>query len=184
MKTLLDRNIDGLVSEPPELGCVLYIPGLPGGNTKIYDRSPYGNHGAITGATWVRLPSGLWCLSFDGSDDYVGCGSGSSLDITGALTMEVWIYATAFTAGYPCIMAKRINDNIQYQLFLGTNDKLRLGGTAGDESADTGAALAIEKWYRVAVTYSDADNEVCFYKNGLIELMNSLRVIRWSTNTL
>lgn len=57
---------------------------------KIYDRSPYGNSGKITRATWVRLPSGLWCLSFCGQDDYVDCRNHSSLDITTSITVEAW----------------------------------------------------------------------------------------------
>ncbi len=66
----------------PPIGCGLHLLGLPGGGNKIYDRSPYGNIGTITGATWVRLPSGLWCLSFDGGgagDDKVNLGSDASL---------------------------------------------------------------------------------------------------------
>jgi len=66
METLLYSRVDALMFSPPELGCVLYLSGLPNSGSKIHDRSPYGNHGAITGATWQRLPSGLWCLSFDG----------------------------------------------------------------------------------------------------------------------
>lgn len=58
----------------PPIGCGLDLPGLPGGGNKIYDRSPYGNIGTITGATWVRTPGGLWALNFDGTDDYVDCG--------------------------------------------------------------------------------------------------------------
>lgn len=43
-----------------------------------YDSSPEGNDGDIEGATWVkgRLGPGL---SFDGEDDYVDCGSDSSI---------------------------------------------------------------------------------------------------------
>lgn len=89
MQTLLDRR--HLLSNPPPLGCVLCLPGLPGGGSKIYDRSPYGNHGAITGATWARTPAGLWYLSFDGSDDYIDCGRNTSLLITGDLTAEWWM---------------------------------------------------------------------------------------------
>jgi len=86
MQTVLDR--EDLVFNPPQLGCVLCLAGLPGGASRIYDRSPYGNVGAITGATWVRLPSGLWCLSFDGNDDYVDCGD---IDVeTDQLTLECW----------------------------------------------------------------------------------------------
>lgn len=88
MKTLIDR--EGLIFSPPQLGCVLYLPGLPGGDSKIYDRSPYGNIGTITGATWKRLPSGLWCLSFDGTDDYVGCGNATSLQLTDKFSVEFW----------------------------------------------------------------------------------------------
>lgn len=91
METLLDR--DKLVFDPPEGDCVLSLSGLPGGSGKIYDRSPYGNIGTITGATWKRLPSGLWVLSFDGVDDYVTCGTAPSLLITGdaARTGKAWI---------------------------------------------------------------------------------------------
>ena len=89
MKTLLDR--DRLVFEPPQPGCVLYLPGLPGGGNKLYDRSPYANVGTITGATWKRLPSGLWYLDFDGTDDYLDVGQDSSLMPTTSLTIELWL---------------------------------------------------------------------------------------------
>jgi len=92
MKTLLDR--EDLVFNPPELGCVLCLPGLPGGASKIYDRSPYGNHGTITGATWTRLPSGLWCLSFDALDDYVDAGLSTDLSGGGDFTIEGWFKAS------------------------------------------------------------------------------------------
>ncbi len=98
MKTLLDR--EDLVFSPPSPGCVLYLPGLPGAGSKIYDRSPYGNIGTITGATWKRLPSGLWCLSFDGSDDFVDFGRKSSLLITGDLSIELWLNLADYDAYY------------------------------------------------------------------------------------
>ncbi len=90
MRTLIDREVNKLVFSPPDPGCVLYPSGLPGGSSKIYDRSPYGNHGTITGATWKRLPSGLWYLDFDGSDDKIACGSNSSL-LPDAFTVLAWV---------------------------------------------------------------------------------------------
>lgn len=74
---------------PPNSGTVLSLNGLPGGSNKIHDRSPYGNNGTIVGASWVKLPSGLWCLSFDGSDDYVDLGSPLNL-LSDVLTVEAW----------------------------------------------------------------------------------------------
>lgn len=76
----------------PALGTVLSLTGLPGGSNKIHDKSPYGNVGTITGATWKVLPSGLWYLSFDGVDDYVDCGSDTSLNPTQAISIEFWLY--------------------------------------------------------------------------------------------
>ena len=64
---------------PPDLGTVLYMPGLPQGGGVIHDRSPYGNHGTIDGPTWDRNAQGLWYLDHDGTDDYVDCGSDASL---------------------------------------------------------------------------------------------------------
>jgi hypothetical protein len=86
---------DKILFEPPELGCVLSL-GLPAGSSKIRDRSPYGHIGTITGATWVKLSSGLWCLSFDGVDDMVGCGNPGSLQLTGDLTAEAWLYVAGW----------------------------------------------------------------------------------------
>ncbi len=97
------------LSTLPGPGCVLYLPGLPGGGSKIYDRSPYGNVGTITGATWRRLPSGLWYLDFDGTDDYVNCGTHSSLDITDAITIKLWAYidpAGGMNGSYGYLLSK------------------------------------------------------------------------------
>ncbi|MBC8477054.1 MAG: hypothetical protein H8D49_01790 [Dehalococcoidia bacterium] len=88
VKTVLDR--EDLAFDPPELGCVFCLSGLPGGGSIAYDRSPHGNHGNITGATWVRLSSGLWCLSFDGVDDYVDCNNDVSLSLEDGFTIELW----------------------------------------------------------------------------------------------
>ncbi len=58
-----------LIFDPPDIGTVLYLPGLPGGGSKIFDRSPYGNNGTIVGATWARNAQGVWELSFGTTDE-------------------------------------------------------------------------------------------------------------------
>ena len=78
--------------------CVLDLRSPITGGSTIYDVSGKGNHGTITGATWVRLPSGLWVMNFDGND-YVDCGAGSSLDITTTLTLMAWTKTTTNNAG-------------------------------------------------------------------------------------
>ena len=57
----------------------------------LHDRSGNGNDGKIHGAQWVKVGDGH-ALKFDGVDDYVDCGNGASLDITGPISVEAWVY--------------------------------------------------------------------------------------------
>lgn len=68
---LTERSKALIVDGIPETNLVLYCPGLHGLGGSLLDRSANANHGTISGATWTRLPSGLYVLSFDGSNDYV-----------------------------------------------------------------------------------------------------------------
>lgn len=72
-----------------------------GASQTAYDESTNNNDGTIyplTGGTNTTLTD-MWqssgkygaCLEFDGTDDYVDCGNGASLNITVAITVEAWI---------------------------------------------------------------------------------------------
>jgi len=71
----------------------------------LHDRSGNGNDGKIRGAAWVRSGAGF-ALRFDGQDDYVDCGKGESLDLTGPLTLMAWAMPTAANRGEPGIAGK------------------------------------------------------------------------------
>jgi hypothetical protein len=154
MKTLLDK--EDSVFNPPQLGCVLAFTGLPGGDGKIYDRSPYGNVGTITGATWVRLPSGLWCLSFDGSDDRVNCGNNASLALSDALTIEAWFRSDDVTN-----VTHIISRNLGFYLRIaGGEIYWRIASAVTGNWATTcqtsGLNLQTNTWYFGAVLYDKA----------------------------
>ena len=57
----------------------------------LHDRSGNGNDGKLHGPQWVKVGGGH-ALKFDGVDDYVDCGDNASLDITGPMTLEAWVY--------------------------------------------------------------------------------------------
>jgi hypothetical protein len=80
-----------LLLAPPALAAVLSLTGLPGGSNKIQDRSPYGNIGTITGATWKRTVGGLWHLSFDGNDDKVLLDGSISLAEDAHWSICIWV---------------------------------------------------------------------------------------------
>ena len=76
-----------------------------GRGSVLHDRSGNENHGTIHGARWV--PSGVGsALRFDGEDDYVDCGNGPGLDITGPITLMAWIQPTEANRGEPGIVGK------------------------------------------------------------------------------
>lgn len=167
MKTLVDR--EDLIFSPSELGCVLYLPGLPGGGSKIYGRSPYGNIGTITGASWKRLPSGLWCLSFDGQDDYVDCVGAASLFPASEISIEAWVYPTIVDASWRTAIGYTSSEVAD--LFIQVTDKLsfRLQATG---TITVGATTAVvNRWYRLVGTYdkNGGANNVKLYVNGVLD---------------
>ncbi len=71
--------------------CVLWLPGQDDPQSAtIRDRSGKGNHGTITGATWVRNSKGLWYLDFDG-DDNLNCGDITQLNSVAVFHISFWI---------------------------------------------------------------------------------------------
>jgi hypothetical protein len=76
-----------------------------GQGATLRDGSGNGNDGTLHGPEWVRSGKGF-ALRFDGQDDYVDCGSGPSLDLTGPLTLQAWVRPSAPNRGEPGIAGK------------------------------------------------------------------------------
>ena len=160
MKTLLDR--EDLVFNPPQLGCVFYLPGLPGGGSKIYDRSPYGHVCAIMGAHWVWLPSGLWVLSFDGQDDNVNCGNATSLKLS-KLTLLAWVKTSYTDAVYKGAVAKPFA-----YAFGVKNSKMSCYDWGGAGWRDNGVAnIADDRWHLLGATFDGTTGQ--FYVDAIID---------------
>jgi len=58
---------------------VLDLPGFEGAGSVLHDISKNHNNGAIDGASWVQLPSGLWVLDYDGTDNKVTIAAAASI---------------------------------------------------------------------------------------------------------
>ncbi len=158
------RKIGGsppIIFSTPAIGCVLDLPGLPGGGNKIYDRSPYGNHGTITGVTWERLPSGLWGLSFDGGDDYVLVPDVPSLDVA-HMTVSLWIYPddiTTAAARHPlrkeeAYIVQQFEDDIYIYPYI----------DGGYRSCKATAVLSATTWHHIVGTFNGTS--IMVYING------------------
>ncbi len=79
---------------PDEAGLVACWDFDEGEGTVLHDRTGNGNDGTVHGASWVRVGTGS-ALRFDGQDDTVDCGTGASLGLTSAATLEAWVFPEA-----------------------------------------------------------------------------------------
>ncbi len=131
---------------------------------KTPDRSGYGNDGTIYGAVQaqgVEVPgggTGGMALSFDGIDNYVDCGTDSTLDITDGLTVGAWIkqisrnnWRTILSKGQSPVFSVH-----NYILSIELNGSIRLKGTFG--ALDSGSGfLELNTWHYV-VGVADGTN--------------------------
>jgi len=115
-------------------------------------------------------------LEFDGVDDYVDCGSDASLDITGAITLEAWIYfnRTPASAGHDFKVIYKRDATRGYQMRIRDDwNALRAdfkGLTDSYLSHFTGTHLDKNQWYHVAVVW---DGSVMrSYVNGVLDLVD------------
>lgn len=134
-----------------------------------------GTLGADSGAstddpTWTtedQCISGK-CLKFDGGD-FVERASTNSLKITGALTISTWVKFPSSTATDQKILTKRsANDGY----ILGINGTSEFYGGISDASGwDVLDGIDISsytnKWTHVVMTYSDTDNMIYLYLDGV-----------------
>ncbi len=156
-----------LIAEAPELGSVLYLPGLPGGGSAVYDRSPYGNTGAITGAAWIKLPGGVWCLSFDGIDDLLNCGNSACFNLAN-LTVVAWIYPLGWGGGgFGRIVSKGVTSTwALYMVQTGANLRF-FGAGFGSAIESNGGIVALNRWQQVGLSYNRVNAR--FYVNGIYQ---------------
>ena len=157
---------------------VLYYPSLEGGGATVVDYSGNDNDGTITGATWKKLPIGLWYLDFDATDDVVDCASGATIDnlFASGATISCWMKPGSDGEGD----AAKVFDKedgvtgwwLQMSAEAGGSIKLRfyhfcVAGNPGAWITDN-TVVPINAWSHVAVTYDNSNvaNNPLIYVNG------------------
>ena len=137
----------------PTAECVLYLPGegdAYGGT--IRDISGNTNHGTISGATWTRLPSGLWGLYFDGND-YVTIADSLSLRNFTSFSIETWL-KTASVVGQCIYSTDSLLSNKYIYLYQLATGKLRIGyrdDDALEKLLDSNTAWNDNKYHHILV---------------------------------
>lgn len=139
---------------------------------KLTDLSGKGNHGTIVGATWTAKGRYGSALSF-AVDDYVNCGSDSSLDLGTAanpnMTIAFWFNPTAVNTNDK-IFNRGLANIDGYYVDIGTNAKIRFytnqsGANTIEQSTDN--VITTGSWQHFVITKSGAGtNAVKIYKNS------------------
>ena len=110
-------------------------------------------------------------VDFDGTDDYVNCGSHSSLNITDAITIEAWVKVDVLDSNYQGIVANwnSLGGTRKYGLFIDPSNKfsMHLSSTGSDNvNVISNLVPTIGQWYHIIGTRS-SDNNMFLYINGV-----------------
>jgi hypothetical protein len=146
-------------------GLVLYLDAANNksyvsGSTTWTDLSPYQNIGVLTNGPTFNTGSG-GSIVFDGTNDYVDCGSNASLRLND-VTVEAWIYISANPSDWVRIFGVGSTDggtsNRMYGLWYnGTNasatrNLLWQRYSPSVSIYATGTTLSLNTWYQVVAT--------------------------------
>ena len=133
-----------------------------GSGTTWYDLSGNGNTGTLTnGPTFSGVNGGT--IVFDGTDDYVNCGNGTSLKLTSG-TVTVWMKTTSTAVAYQGIVAKPLNYGIYN---YGGNLLLYDWGT--DTNRNSGISISDGNWKFITLNFvSNSPNNANVYINGVL----------------
>jgi hypothetical protein len=160
----------------------LYLPMNEGVGAYNYDGSGNQNHGTISGATWdtantdiaqVGLVRQNKPMIFDGSNDVVACGDGTSLDMTTAYTLSGWVYLDSITGATQFLFGRDDGSNRNYFIELTTTATVSSVNFGTSQVATTtSTVLTVGAWSHICTTYDGSNVKI--YLNGALDTSESV----------
>jgi len=148
-----------------------------GTGAALTDGSGNGNNGAFSGSpAWSTAGKFGYALNFNGTSDYVSIPDAPSLDIdslTGAITMEAWIYPHTSGSGiWRSIISKKAisgGSAVNYQISLDqTTGNLLFYSGHYPQIWISSVSVPLNQWSYVAVTLQASEGRLRFYRNGVL----------------
>jgi hypothetical protein len=141
-----------------------------GTGTTAYDATSNNNDGKLGGdGLGSDLPSwtnGIYGkgMDFDGKDDYIECGTDSSLDINNELTLLTWVKVRKFNVGR--IISKSWYTDYTYMLHAGESGRWDMRFRIGSKILMS-SLIKSNTWYHIAATYDGTT--MAIYINGTLD---------------
>jgi len=173
LETIRDLSV---VKDVSTQGEVLYLPfedADGGGDSLTKDWSGNNNDGtmetSMTSSDWVDGQVGK-ALDFDGADDYINVGNGSSLTLgTTDFTLEAWVKTSDFSTEKRTIIYKRNGDKFYWLYFISGKLKFHLRSSSGVETlAYASTDITDDTWHHV-VAVRDYGNNLYIYVDGELD---------------
>ena len=158
-----------------------------GAGATWFDVSGTGNNGTLTnGPTYNSTNGGVVVL--DGVDDYITCANNASLQITSALTLEIWFYNTAAVDGLGMIVKGPLSGDYDYMLYLsGTSTAVYFykKDSIGNPHYGGITLSLLNRWLHIVVTHTSG-GLYTMYVNGVASDSSTFAnsSIRSSSNNL
>jgi hypothetical protein len=151
----------------------------------VYDSTSNNNDGTYTGSSQNAAGKIDGTDNFDGTDDCTNVGSSGTLDLTGDLTIEAWIYPRTWGENnWGRILGRRKDSPAQgYEFVLDNNptggERLWFAamGLPQYNSYSTNHSITLNTWQHVVVTRTSTTGEVKFYVNGMASGTGSMASI-------
>lgn len=141
----------------------------------VTDQSGHGNHGSVSGATYVALDCG-GAYDFDGSNDFLFVPRSSTLNIAGSLTMAAWVRVHDYEHQRPIMEWNDTNGISGVHLWTGVwgwqwggkGTGANLVDVTGNENSYlvSTANPPVNQWHHIAVTYDQGLGVARVYVDG------------------
>ena len=170
-----------------------YQTGLLSSNTTYYWRIDCKNQYHTTeGEVW-SFTTGVsiadtngFALQFDGTDDRLDCGNGSSLQITGnKITLEAWINVNEFKSqpfAGSVIVKDQGSNSSGYMIRCGGNGiiNFNIGNGTWHEINSPANSIQLNSWHHVAATYDGTSMKI--YVDGELVVQSNIGITIGNAN--
>lgn len=136
---------------PFDPSLVLYLPFFEGSGDHVTDESIYGNHGSFAAETWTEGKLGP-APNLDGVDDIISVSHSSSLAMTDAVTVALWLYLR----NYPIVneFDRLFEKSLSLLLYGDQAGTYRFRIMVNDTTYDTSFGVVSKNvWHSLVATY-------------------------------